>query len=96
MKKQREVMVNSRLQPISPEQLRAARGWLSWTQDELAERSGVSKRTIAAYETNNTSSAHERTLVTLRTTLEEAGVEFQFEETTPMGIRVRPHRRNEG
>jgi transcriptional regulator with XRE-family HTH domain len=85
-------MVNSRAPAISPAQLRAARSWLYWTQDELAEKSGVSKRTIAAYETNNTASAHERTLVTLRATLEKAGVEFEFDGLIAIGIRVRGRR----
>lgn len=82
-------MVNSRPQAISPAQLRAARNWLYWTQDELADKSGVSKRTIAAYESNNTSSAHERTLAALRVALESAGIVFEFEEMAATGIRVR-------
>lgn len=82
-------MVNPRVQIISPAQVRAARNWLYWTQDELSEKSGVAKRTIAAYESNNTALAQERTLAALKTTFEDAGVEFMFDETFPEGIRIR-------
>jgi transcriptional regulator with XRE-family HTH domain len=35
---------------MSPEQVRAARNWLSWTQAELAERANVGLSTIKDYE----------------------------------------------
>ena len=35
---------------ITPEQSRAARGWLDWTQADLAERAHVSLSTIRDYE----------------------------------------------
>ena len=35
---------------MSPEQLRAARGWLGWSQKELAERSNVSLSTVHEFE----------------------------------------------
>lgn len=33
-----------------PEQCRAARGWLDWSQDELAKRSRVSLSTVRDFE----------------------------------------------
>ena len=35
---------------MSPEQVRAARNWLAWTQAELAERANVSVSTVKDYE----------------------------------------------
>ena len=35
---------------ISPEQSRAARGWLGWSQDELAKEANVSLSTIRDFE----------------------------------------------
>lgn len=34
----------------SPAQIRAARALLDWSQQELAARSGIGRRTVAAYE----------------------------------------------
>lgn len=36
--------------PLSPAQCRAARGLLDWTQDDLAERAGLSRSTIRGFE----------------------------------------------
>jgi transcriptional regulator with XRE-family HTH domain len=35
---------------MSPEQLRAARNWLGWTQQKLAEKASVGLSTIKDYE----------------------------------------------
>ena len=60
---------------ISPEQCRAARAWLSWTQAELANRSNVGLSALKDFERGA-----RRTLPAIRiqiqTALEEAGVEF--------------------
>ena len=37
---------------LSPEQCRAARGLLNWTQDQLAEISGLSRSTVKDFEAN--------------------------------------------
>ena len=62
---------------IASAQLRAARAWLGWSQDELARRSGVSKHSIARYEQGRTL-AYDGTLAKLKSTLEAAGVCFHF------------------
>ena len=58
---------------MTPEQCRAARGWLDWTQDVLAKRASVSLSTVRDYEkgrrnpiTNN--------LEAIRKALETSGI----------------------
>lgn len=63
---------------IAPTQLRAARAWLGWSQDELAIKSGVSKHSIARYEQGR-SLAYDGTLAKLKSTLEAAGIRFHYD-----------------
>lgn len=60
---------------ITPAQCRGARGLLNWTQRELAEKSGVNKRTIVTFE-NEKRTPYDRTLADLVKAFEEAGVVF--------------------
>jgi hypothetical protein len=60
---------------ITPEQCRAARGLLSWSQDELRVRASMSRRTIIEFELG-LRQAYPRTRADLRRTFEEAGVVF--------------------
>ena len=60
---------------ISASQCRAARALLNWTQGDLAEASGVSKRAIADFETGNRRPIA-ATLTVLRQALESGGVQF--------------------
>lgn len=60
---------------ITPAQCRAARALLKWSQDDLAERSGIGVASIRAFETD-ARSPYKRTLKTLRETFEAAGIEF--------------------
>jgi len=71
---------------LNAEQMRAARGWLGLSQDDLARRSGVAKRTIARFE-QNLSVPYDRTLRDLQSCLEEMGIEFVFEGAVGVGIR---------
>lgn len=36
--------------PLSPEQSRAARGWLDWSQQDLADKANVSLSTVRDFE----------------------------------------------
>lgn len=63
---------------MSPEQSRAARGWLGWSQTELAKRASVSLSTVRDFEnghripiTNN--------LDALRRAIEEGGIRLVFD-----------------
>jgi transcriptional regulator with XRE-family HTH domain len=81
-------MVNAGSPVITPAQLRAARAWLQWSQDELSAKSGISKRSIARYELGKTV-AHSETLTVLQHALEAAGIRFEFVGMTGKGIGAR-------
>lgn len=63
---------------IAPTQLRAARAWVGWSQDELSLKSGVSKHSIARYEQGR-SIPYDGTLAKLKSALEAAGIRFHFD-----------------
>lgn len=73
---------------ISPEQCRAARALLNWSREELAEVSGVSRPTLADFETRKRT-PYGRTLVDVRRALEAAGIEFIPENGGGAGVRFR-------
>lgn len=72
---------------ITAAQARAARGWLNISQQQLADRSLVSRRAIAQFE-SGASLPFDRTLRDLQRAFEELGVEFVFEEQRAVGIRA--------
>ena len=72
---------------ISKEQCRAARGWLDWSQGDLAAQAAVNRKTVADFE-RGVSVPHDRTLRDLRMALEKGGVAFIHEGNKPVGIRV--------
>ena len=74
---------------ISPQQCRAARGWLGWTLDNLAEASSVSKATLVPFEQGKRL-LQTRTARDIRRAFEDVGIEFQFEGARGVGIRMRP------
>jgi transcriptional regulator with XRE-family HTH domain len=76
---------------LTPEQCRAARALLSWSQDELAAVSQVAKSTIALFELGKRQ-PHNRTLDDIRDALEAAGVIFVEENGDGPGVRLRKPR----
>lgn len=56
-------------------QVRAARGLLGWTRDQLVEASSVPKRTLVRFEDEEVA-PRRSTLAAVRAALEAAGVEF--------------------
>jgi transcriptional regulator with XRE-family HTH domain len=82
-----QLMVNVAL--VTREQMRAARAWLNWSQDELSAKSGVSRRSIAMYEAGRTL-PYDDTLEKLRHTFEAAGVRFHFVGMVGQGISFHP------
>jgi len=60
---------------LTPSLCRAARGLLNWTQEQLAERSQVSRSTIKDYE-GSRHQLHRATAAQIRRAFEEGGVIF--------------------
>lgn len=75
---------------ISPEQCRAARAWLDWSQEDLATRASVSLSTVRDFEkgrrtpiTNN--------LAAITGAIKQGGVAPTFDgEGRPTGVVARP------
>ncbi|WP_134495931.1 helix-turn-helix transcriptional regulator [Microvirga pakistanensis] len=72
---------------LSPEQCRAARGLLGWTQEELAERAGVSRSTIRDYE-NGRHCLHPSTATQVVSALEGGGVLLIPSDEAGPGVRL--------
>ena len=77
---------------IAPEQCRAARSLLSWSQQELAQRARVGVVTIHQLETW-ISQPRRATLEVIRRAFESAGVEFIDENGGGLGVRLRKRQR---
>lgn len=58
---------------LTPGQCRAARGLIDWTQEELAEKAGVSRSTVRDFEKGR-HDLHRASAAVIRTALEAAGV----------------------
>ena len=78
---------------ITPEQIRAARAALGWSSEVLAQRAGLSRRTVWSAETGKTPDlAEQRSTLAIKLTLEAAGIEFIGGPGNGPGIRLRPDR----
>ncbi|MGB0719433.1 MAG: helix-turn-helix transcriptional regulator [Bdellovibrionales bacterium] len=60
---------------ITPNQCRAARGLLNWSQPDLAQRCGMHKQTISNFEAERSTPSN-TSLELMTRTLENAGIEF--------------------
>ena len=60
---------------MSPEQVRAARNWLAWTQAELADRAKVGLSTVKDYE-NGKRTPIANNLDAIQRALESGGITF--------------------
>jgi transcriptional regulator with XRE-family HTH domain len=76
---------------ISIRQMKAARSLLNWSQDDLAEKSGVSKPTIGRLESQDSETVGGRSETgdALVAALEKAGVEFIPENGGGAGVRMK-------
>ena len=78
---------------ITPEQSRAARGLLGWSQQELASKAGVGVVTVHQLEAG-TSQPRRATLDVIRRAFESAGVEFIDENGGGPGVRLKKRTRS--
>jgi transcriptional regulator with XRE-family HTH domain len=79
---------------ITPEQCRAARGLLDWSQQRLADEAQVGIVTVRQLEAG-VNQPRRATLIVVRQTLEAAGVEFIDENGGGVGVRLRSRRDRE-
>ena len=73
---------------VNGRQVRTARAWLGISQDELAAKSGVTRKTIVSFEQGR-SRPQPRTIRDLQQTLEAEGIEFLFDGPNAVGVRER-------
>jgi transcriptional regulator with XRE-family HTH domain len=74
---------------MSPEQCRAARGWLGWSQQELAEKARVGISTIRDFEAGRRQPIANN-LDAMRRVLQAAGIAFETDDGgEPTGIGFR-------
>jgi predicted transcriptional regulator len=64
---------------MAPEQCRAARAWLNWSQGELAERASVGLSTVKSFE-GGARIPIANNLSAIRRAFEEAGVTMVFDD----------------
>lgn len=64
---------------MSPEQCRAARGWLGWSQQELAKQANVSLSTVHEFEIGRRHPTPNN-LLAMRRAIEEAGIKLLFDQ----------------
>ena len=70
---------------MSPEQCRAARGWLDISQRTLAKLSQLSESTVRDFEKGRRMPTPE-SLQALQSVLEKRGIVLQFRNSEPIGI----------
>ena len=73
---------------VSPEQCRAARALLDWSQEELSKKASVGIVTVRQLEAG-THEPRRATLDVIRRALVDAGVEFIDENGGGPGVRLR-------
>ncbi|MEO3434343.1 helix-turn-helix domain-containing protein [Inquilinus sp. CAU 1745] len=73
---------------LHPEQCRAARGLLNWTQEQLAALAGVSRSTIKDFECHR-HALHRATETLLVEALEKGGVRLLYSGKEGPGVRLK-------
>lgn len=73
---------------MSPEQVRAARAWLGWSQADLAAKAHVGLSTLKDFEGGNRTPIANN-LTAIQQALETAGIGFDFDgKGKPKGLHV--------
>jgi transcriptional regulator with XRE-family HTH domain len=78
---------------MTPEQCRAARGLLDWTQSRLAGASGLAVSTVVRFERSGRVLSP-GTVQAMQFALEAAGVEFIGENGSGAGVRMKKAKLN--
>lgn len=73
---------------ITPQACRAARGFLDWSQQQLANSSNVGVSTVKNFEVGRTTPVTNN-LLAIQRALEEAGIDFIADDNCNMGVRLR-------
>ena len=82
---------------VSIRQLKAARALLNWSQEQLAEASGVSVPTIKRLEAQDGAlGGREKTNERILSSIHTAGIEFIDENGGGAGVRLRKRLKNRG
>ena len=88
------IMTGRSILKVSIRQVKAARELLAWSQDQLAEKAGVSVPTIKRLEaTDGLLGGRAETVNKIRTALESSGVVFIEENGGGLGVRLRQRSR---
>jgi transcriptional regulator with XRE-family HTH domain len=72
---------------LTPEQSRAARGWLDWSQQDLADRAHVSLSTVRDFEKGRRSPIANN-LDALQRAINAGGVQMVYRKGKPIGIAI--------
>jgi ribosome-binding protein aMBF1 (putative translation factor) len=72
---------------MSPEQSRAARGWLGWSQQELSRRARVGLSTVRDFERGDRKPIANN-LDAMRRAIEAAGIQLLDEDGKAVGVRL--------
>lgn len=75
--------------PLTPGQVRAARGYLGWSAEQLAEHAGVSFSTVRRVETPGERGVREQSILAIRKALERAGIGFTAGPDGRTGVSMR-------
>lgn len=76
---------------LTPEQSRAARGLVDWSQTELGTRSNLSESTVRDFEKGRRVPS-QNNIAAIRAALETAGVIFVDQNGEGPGVRLRKQR----
>ena len=76
------------LMSITPDQCRASRALLNWSQDTLAENAQVARATVNDFE-NSQRIPIKNNMVIIQSSMEAAGIEFIDENGGGVGVRFR-------
>lgn len=74
---------------VTPREVRAARAFLGWTRQHLADRAVVSLNSVVRFEQGVVDS-RTSTANAIRKVFEDAGIEFLSLRGSEEGVRIRP------